>query len=142
MGSTFFSQPKCLHHSDSDAVRMMSMPMIVKTKYGDVVLADEVEFVLEGRIVLEFFGCVLVYIEGGFMGNDDVLARSHGPLDHIECGHHGDGNASNRRIRVSGEDAINRLRPPGNAHVITNSFHHLGCGELGGSWFGFDERRR
>src|SRR5258708_31529386 len=63
---------KFLHHADGNAIRMMCMPVIVKTKHGDVVLADAVEVVFEGRIVLNLFGRVLVYIEGGFMGNDEV----------------------------------------------------------------------
>ena len=87
----------------------MGMPVIVKTKNGDVVLADEVEFVLEGRIVLNFFGRVLVYIEGGFVSDDEILARSHSPLDNIEGSHHGNGDAPYCGIGISGKDAVDRL---------------------------------
>src|SRR5258708_25445833 len=91
-----------LHHADGNAIRMMCMPVIVKTENGDVVLANEIEFVLEGGIVLNFFGCVLVNIEGGFVGNDHVLARTDCSFDHIERGHHGDRNTLHNSIRVSG----------------------------------------
>jgi hypothetical protein len=40
-----------LHHPDRDPVGVSGMPMIVEAENGDVVLADEVQFVFEGRVV-------------------------------------------------------------------------------------------
>ena len=97
--------------------------MIVKTENSYVVLADEVQFVLEGRVVLDLPGCVLVDVKRGFVGNDHVLARSDGSLDHVECRHHGDRNPANNRIRISGKNAVDRLRPPWNAHVVANTIY-------------------
>ena len=52
--------------------------MIVKAKNGDVVLADEVQFVFQSGVVLDFCCCVLVDVERRLVGDDEILAFARG----------------------------------------------------------------
>ncbi len=105
------------------------MPVIVEMKNGHIVLADEVQLVLQGWVVFDVFGVILVKVKGRFMGNNHVFARGCSPFHDVQRRHHGGGDTVHRGALAPGDDLINGLCAPGNSHLLADTVHHFASGQ-------------
>src|ERR1700677_3145428 len=105
------------------------MPVIVEMKNCHIVLADEVQFVLQGWVVFDVFGVILMQVEGRFMGNYHVFTRGGSPFHDVQCRHHGGGNTAHGGALTSGDDLIDGLRAPGNSHLLADAVHYVASGQ-------------
>ena len=120
-----------LEHAGAYAVGAAGVPVVVKAEDGHVVRFEERTLGGVDGVGGESGGGVFVIVEGGLVGDDEVTAGLGGALQNVEGGHHGGGDALDRRIGGAGFKGVHRGVAPGHPEVGLNALDHLANSERG-----------
>ena len=105
--------------------------VIVETEHHHIVFGDQLLFGEVDRVLVEVLRLILVIVEGRLVRDDEIPAARGGPLQHVQRGHHGSGDAFRGRVRVSGFDSVDRGLALLHSEVLADLLEYLLSGERG-----------